>query len=166
VWWPLLLNVETGMNGDSKSTNERGPSLVGSFGLSCRYKRFVFSLASLVSPVQNIFFLTFIFPPSPSNLGRQPGWFTCVLVCVSEFNASEIFLKGTMGAACVGLFYCFNTLRCRVFGDEKNNGKERNAAYPFQTVSPIHFISSVFFYIFDINFISAEYKIVTAILEQ
>ncbi len=33
--WPLL-TVETEMNGDSKSTNERGPSLIGSLGLSCR----------------------------------------------------------------------------------------------------------------------------------
>jgi hypothetical protein len=29
--WPLL-TVETEENGDSKSTNERGPSLVGSLG--------------------------------------------------------------------------------------------------------------------------------------
>ncbi len=33
--WPLL-TFETEMNGDSKSTNERGPSLVGSLSLSCR----------------------------------------------------------------------------------------------------------------------------------
>ncbi len=39
---------------DSKSTNERGISLVGSLGSSCRYKR----LFALVSPVQNILFLT------------------------------------------------------------------------------------------------------------
>ncbi len=32
-----LLTVETEINGDSKSTNERGPSLVGSLGLSCGY---------------------------------------------------------------------------------------------------------------------------------
>jgi hypothetical protein len=37
--WPLL-SVETEVNGDSKSTNERGPSLVGLLGFSCRYKRF------------------------------------------------------------------------------------------------------------------------------
>jgi hypothetical protein len=37
--WPLL-SVENEVNGDSKSTNERGPSLVGSpLGSSCRYKR-------------------------------------------------------------------------------------------------------------------------------
>jgi hypothetical protein len=34
--WPLLI-VEAEVNGDSKSTKEkRGPSLVGSLGLSCR----------------------------------------------------------------------------------------------------------------------------------
>ncbi len=39
--WPLL-TVETEVNGDLKSTNERGPSLVGSLGLSCwcYYNRF------------------------------------------------------------------------------------------------------------------------------
>jgi hypothetical protein len=37
-----LMTVETGVNGDSKSTNEneRGPSMVGFLVLSCRYKRF------------------------------------------------------------------------------------------------------------------------------
>jgi hypothetical protein len=38
--WPLL-TVETEANGDLSSTNERGPSLVWFFGLSCRYKRFL-----------------------------------------------------------------------------------------------------------------------------
>ncbi len=36
--------VETEVNGDSKSTNEKGPSLDGSFGKSCRYKRLLFCL--------------------------------------------------------------------------------------------------------------------------
>jgi hypothetical protein len=31
--WPLL-TVEAEVNGDSKSTNERGPSLVGSLGVA------------------------------------------------------------------------------------------------------------------------------------
>jgi hypothetical protein len=44
-----LLTVEFEVNEDSKSTNERGPSLVGSLGLSCWYKR-LFSLATLVGP--------------------------------------------------------------------------------------------------------------------
>ncbi len=36
--WPLL-TVETEVNGESKSTNERGPSWAGSSAFSCRYKR-------------------------------------------------------------------------------------------------------------------------------
>jgi hypothetical protein len=38
--WPLL-TVETEVNGDSKSTNERGPFLVASLGLSCHAEIFV-----------------------------------------------------------------------------------------------------------------------------
>ncbi len=52
--WPLLA-VEMEVNRDSKSTNERGPSLVGSLGLSCRYKRFCTVLAVLVVQVKNNF---------------------------------------------------------------------------------------------------------------
>ncbi len=44
--WPLL-TVETEVNGDSKSTNERGSSLVGSWGLS-RQKRDFFVLLWLL----------------------------------------------------------------------------------------------------------------------
>jgi hypothetical protein len=37
-----LPTVETGVNGDSKSTNERNPSMGGSLGLRAgRYKRFL-----------------------------------------------------------------------------------------------------------------------------
>jgi len=55
--WPLL-TFQTEANGGLWSTNERCPSLVGSLGSSCRYKRFLCCLvAALVSPVQNIFFL-------------------------------------------------------------------------------------------------------------
>jgi hypothetical protein len=41
--------VKTEVNGDSKSTNERGPASVGSLGSSCPY--FYPALAALVSPV-------------------------------------------------------------------------------------------------------------------
>ena len=51
--WPLL-TVETDVNGDSKSTNERGPSLVGSLW-ACR-AGFCSALAALVGPVKYIFF--------------------------------------------------------------------------------------------------------------
>ncbi len=42
------LTVEAETNGDSKSTNEGGPSLVGSLCSSCRYKRFYPAMAALV----------------------------------------------------------------------------------------------------------------------
>ncbi len=35
-----LLTIVSEVNGDSKSTTESGPSLVGSLGWLCRYKRF------------------------------------------------------------------------------------------------------------------------------
>jgi hypothetical protein len=54
--WPLLL---TEANGDSWSTNERVPSLVGTLGLLCRYNRFFTSPSNLVgsragSPVSGV----------------------------------------------------------------------------------------------------------------
>jgi hypothetical protein len=72
-----LLTVETDANGDSWSINERGPSLTGSFGSSCRYKRFFYlALTALVSPVQNIFFpyrtlCHFICPHRPATWARS-----------------------------------------------------------------------------------------------
>ncbi len=98
--WPLL-TVETGVNGESKSTNERGWLV----RWACRAitRDLCSALASLVSQIQNIFFPHFYISPSPSNLGRQPVWFTGVLVYVSDFNSSEIFFKVTIGAACLGL---------------------------------------------------------------
>ncbi len=38
--WPLL-TIETKVSGDSKSTNKRGPFLVGSLDSSCRYNIFL-----------------------------------------------------------------------------------------------------------------------------
>ncbi len=66
-------DVETELNGDSKSTNEKGPSLFGSLGLSCRYKRFCSALAALIGPVQKKNFpspytISFL-SPSPSKPG-------------------------------------------------------------------------------------------------
>jgi hypothetical protein len=51
-----LLTVETEANGDSRSTYERDPSLFGSLGSLCRYKRFCPALAFLDGPEQNIIF--------------------------------------------------------------------------------------------------------------
>jgi hypothetical protein len=53
--WPLL-SVETEVNGESKSTNERGPSWVGSLGFSCRYKRLLSCLGCSRRPSTRYFF--------------------------------------------------------------------------------------------------------------
>jgi hypothetical protein len=87
--WPLL-TVETEVNGDSKRTTEKAPSLGGSLGFSSRYKRFLFCLGCSIRSSTKYFFphltlLTFLilFAPSSSKLGRQPCWAACRLVCVS-----------------------------------------------------------------------------------
>ncbi len=69
--WPLL-TVETAMNGDSTSTNDRGPSLVGSLGLLCWLKRFLFSLGCSSRPSKKYFFphrtqFEFICPHHPAS---------------------------------------------------------------------------------------------------
>ncbi len=70
-----LLTVETVANGESKSANKRGPSLVGSLGLSCVYKYFCSALAALLSGQYKIYFsspcsISIPLSPSPSKLGR------------------------------------------------------------------------------------------------
>jgi hypothetical protein len=85
--WPLL-TVETQMNGDSKSTNKRCPSLVASLGLPCRYKRFLFFLGCSSRHTTIYIFsspniMSIILSPSPSKLGRNPCWVACLLECVS-----------------------------------------------------------------------------------
>jgi hypothetical protein len=70
--WPLL-TVETEVDGDSKSTNERGSSLVGSLDSSCRYKRFLFCLAALVGLEQNIFSLAVHYFDSCISIDQQAG---------------------------------------------------------------------------------------------
>jgi hypothetical protein len=62
-----VLTAETDVNGDSKSTNERGPSLVGSLG--CRAGTGVF-----------------LGPQSPGKLGRQPCRFAYLLVRISGWK--------------------------------------------------------------------------------
>jgi hypothetical protein len=90
--WPLL-TVENKVNGDSKRTNERGPFLVGSLGLSCRYKRFLFCLDCSSRPQYKILFsspytISKPLSPQPSKLDRQPCWVACLLVCVSGLYLS------------------------------------------------------------------------------
>jgi hypothetical protein len=55
--WPLL-TVETEANGDSGSTYERGPSLVGSMGSSCQCRRFLSCLGCSSRPRTKYFCLT------------------------------------------------------------------------------------------------------------
>ncbi len=70
--WPLLI-VEVKVNGDSKSTNERGPSMVGSLGLSCQYKTFMFCLSSTTQPSTKYFSSPHTFSLYVSPDPQQPG---------------------------------------------------------------------------------------------
>ncbi len=84
-----MLTVETEVNGVSKSTNERGPSLVGSLGLPSRYKRFLFCLGCSSRPSTKYFFsslYTISIPLflSPSKLGYSlvgspVSWFVSLM---------------------------------------------------------------------------------------
>ncbi len=67
--WPLL-TVETEVNGDSGSTYEIGPSLVGSLGLSCRFKRVLSCLGCPSQPNSKYFHRTlfqFVCPHCPAS---------------------------------------------------------------------------------------------------
>ncbi len=72
--WPLL-TVETETNGDSKSTNERSPSLIGSLGSSCQYERFFFCsvLAALVAQYKIYFYPTVHYFNSFVLIAQQAG---------------------------------------------------------------------------------------------
>ncbi len=86
----LLPTVETEVNGsvDSKSTNERDYSLVGSLGLSCRYNWFMFCLGCSSWPSTKYLFphrtlFQFLCPHGTAfKLGWQPCWVGCLLVLV------------------------------------------------------------------------------------
>ncbi len=100
--WPLL-TVETEVNGDSKSTNQRGSSLVVSLGLSCQYKRFLHCLGCSSQPNTNIFFLAvqksvhFMCPHRPGKLGSGQavvlGRLACLLVhmCLWVYSRTSQF---------------------------------------------------------------------------
>ncbi len=82
-----LLTVETEMNGDSKVTNERGPSLEGSLGTSFRYKRLLCCLGCSCQVSTKEFFshrtlFQFMYPHCPATwAGSRAG--TPVSECVS-----------------------------------------------------------------------------------
>ncbi len=69
--WPLL-TVETDVNGESKSTNERDPSLVR-WACHAGTRDFCTAFAAQVGPVQNIFFLTVHFFSSFFPMAQQAG---------------------------------------------------------------------------------------------
>jgi hypothetical protein len=82
-----LLWVETEASWDLWSTNEGGPSLIGSFCSSCIYERFLSCLAALVSPVKNVFLLTVHYFTLCLSIAKQPGQAVvcrtaCLLICV------------------------------------------------------------------------------------
>ncbi len=69
-----MLNVEIEADGDSCSTYERGPSLVGLLGSShAGTIDFCPALTDLVSRVQNIIFLTAYFFTLLAPIDHQPG---------------------------------------------------------------------------------------------
>ncbi len=80
-----LLTVETEVNGDSKSTNERDPSLVGSSAMSCRYKykSFLFCLGCSSRPsTKYIFFLAVHYFNAFISIAQQAGQ-AVMLGCLS-----------------------------------------------------------------------------------
>jgi hypothetical protein len=91
--WRPLLTLETEMNGDSKVTNDRGPSLEGSLGTSFRYKRLLCCLGCSGQASTKYFFpvhilFQFMYPHCPST-GSRAG--TPVSECVSPtFPASSL----------------------------------------------------------------------------
>jgi hypothetical protein len=87
------MTVETEVNGDSKRTNDRVPSLVGSLdSSSCRYNRFCPALAAPVSLVQNIIFTLLV--PIAHQLG-QAGVLGRLSLCLwKELHKGPIFLGG------------------------------------------------------------------------
>jgi hypothetical protein len=100
--WPLL-PVETEANGDTKSTNERGPSLVGLLGSSCRYKIYLSCLGCSSRPSKKYFFhhrTLFIFiclrRRRASGAGCRSG--SLLLICVSDWKNREYlaFTKTTL----------------------------------------------------------------------
>ena len=80
--WPLL-TVETEVNEVSKRTNERGPFLGWFVGLVVSVQE-IFVLPHGCSQCSGRpYTISITLSPSPSKLGRQPCWVSCLLVCVS-----------------------------------------------------------------------------------
>jgi hypothetical protein len=106
----LERSVETKVNGDSKSTNESGPSLVGSLGLPCRYKRFSSWLGCSSRPNSKLFFRTVhyfysfvtIAHSKLGTVGRQP-W-------LGHLSRSLVSLSKTKHQSLAGHYYHYHSL--------------------------------------------------------
>ncbi len=73
-------------------------SLVGSLGLSCQYKRFLFFRGLSSGLSTKYFFLTLHYIDlslSPSKLGRQSCWVAYLLVCVSGMQGPKFYTNFT-----------------------------------------------------------------------
>ncbi len=69
--WPCWLLKLWWTGTQRKKTNESGPFLVSSLGLSCRYNRFFFCLGfSIVGPVQKYFSSPYTFFPIAQTAGQ------------------------------------------------------------------------------------------------
>ncbi len=106
--WPLL-PVETEVNGDSLRTNERGLSLVGSLGSSCRYKRLLSCLGCSGQPSTKYFFprsiqFQFMCPHRPHRKKRLETFPTPVGMSLSKLSlgGNNFFLvRQSCRAACL-----------------------------------------------------------------
>ncbi len=123
--WPLP-TVESEVNGDSKSTNERGPSLVGSLGCCAGY-RDLSCLGCSRRPSTKYFSLPYTFSfrlsPLPSKLNIHSCWVACLLVCVSDCDgeAAKKMLTQSQKALfdrCLWTQLHFKTLTKMYFPDE------------------------------------------------
>jgi hypothetical protein len=91
-----LLTVETEVNGDSKSTIERGPSLVGSLGSSCRYKR-LFILPWLLWSAQEKYFFPYrtLFQPGQAVVQGRLSLNVCLRLRQCEWSICR-FVETTL----------------------------------------------------------------------
>ncbi len=95
----LLLADEAEVNRDSKSTNERGPSLVGSLGLSCWYNRFLSCFGCSSRPNIKYFFphgtlFKFICPHRPASWsGSRAGSPVSKYVPLAMSNSERNFVQ-------------------------------------------------------------------------
>ncbi len=90
-----LLTVETEVNGDSKSTNKRGPSLVACLACRAGTIDFCSALAAQGGPIQYNFFLTVHFFNSFAPIVQQAMQAAaCILLCVSV--APDCFIFDTV----------------------------------------------------------------------